>query len=395
MNQPKPKIFVIEDYLYDWERIYDCLNDFNVDIYPSTTDEFDLLAKKLREFAVERNELNREVIEKLLSDFLPDVILLDISLLNSKVDNSGVVIYEDIINKNIVFLETYVGVFTTWGATVSLAFDDTKLKRFNKNEVGDSSIEIEMQDEIIPWLKTHINLVDKFENPADTPLQVNQDKQEKVSEIIETSCPSWILKIFPLKQVVVKGSKVKLGLIDRIRLKVKKLFLLSQTFVHYFVLFCFYVMIFFFAVTGSVFLVYEVLHMAKEVNEQPGKNYEMINIAEYAFVAFLPLLVVISFYLFYDKSLGLSIKRQGGGGANIDEASKVMKVIKKLFISSIVSYLFIKMIEVIVPSSQGHKDLNNGDFIRIFFLAGTILFLIGYYVYLEYHKQEQNIDEKS
>lgn len=115
---------------------------------------------------------------------------------------------------------------------------------------------------------------------------------------------------------------------------------------------------------------------------------DLIHVAEYAFTAFLPLLIIVSLFALYKHSLRGYILDDPLAPKDIEEGSKLMMFSKKLFISSLASFLFLKMIEHI-DSYSDYKSFTEREagYILVFlvrlgsYFAG-IFTLVGYYIYL-------------
>ena len=151
----------------------------------------------------------------------------------------------------------------------------------------------------------------------------------------------------------------------------------------------FYLLIFGLAFVGPVKIVQEA-----------RQSTEPLHLADIVFIAFLPLLVVFGFFVFYKQSLRPLIGGAYMDNQDYDKASSLMMLTKKLFISSLISYLFIKLIELLFPQAPVTGDLQNAPpenyFLRFYhtgspelqvlLIGAAILILMLFYIYLNNHR---------
>ena len=120
-------------------------------------------------------------------------------------------------------------------------------------------------------------------------------------------------------------------------------------------------------------------------------HFDLIHVAEYTFIAFLPFLIVFGLFTLYLQSLQPFVTGAEVRASDFEKASKLMMLTKKLFVSSLISYLFTKIIELINPEpvKSEVEHLLPETFpalTQVYLLGGCIIILIAYYIYLSSHK---------
>ncbi|MFD0749310.1 hypothetical protein ACFQZS_04095 [Mucilaginibacter calamicampi] len=431
MNSAVVKFLIIEDTFYDWQRVSDFLSQYTCEIYPATDADFSQFNDKLYEYVKEDSDKNLKEIEDIIGVFDPSVIFLDISLSTRKNDRTGVAIYNKLLKQDAKFDHTHIAVLTTYGDKIDIDFTNPRLQRFSKNKIGENSLEGLLDEWVLPWIMQLFNLKlnnNKDETNKDEPNGKEHNDQKRLTFEI-SRCPKWILNWYGWelpsnyddhKDLVFKFSRCPKWILNwfgwklpsnkengeyprqKIRWKLQRWYETFQTVADVVIKICMYAAVVFFALAGFGFLVYELIHMGK-ASILTNSKFEMIHIAEYAFVAFLPMLIIIGFTMFYDKSLGLFITKQEQDEENLVLASKLIQVTKTLFVSTLVSYLFLKIIEIASPSNTANPvetashsntagpaenkphHLVADDFYRMAILGIVIVVLISFYIYLQNH----------
>jgi len=116
-----------------------------------------------------------------------------------------------------------------------------------------------------------------------------------------------------------------------------------------------------------------------------------LKIAENVFLIFLPFLIACGFFVFYIKSLSPHIKQEAFPADNFEQASNLLKLTKKLFVSSLLSFLFIRFIELLIlegdtaPVKPEFAKIYNtvNPLMQLYLVTGFMVILILYYIYID------------
>ncbi|MGC4039675.1 MAG: hypothetical protein QM710_02465 [Flavobacterium sp.] len=145
------------------------------------------------------------------------------------------------------------------------------------------------------------------------------------------------------------------------------------------------------------------------------KGITPLHIAENLFIVFLPIIIVMSFYFFYKRSMQKIITDTAD--YDVEQGIKLMNITKTFFISSIISYSIVKVIEVIsdknelkealseIKSDVGpierskledlHRLINesftNHTILQIGLYFLMIVLLMIFYVKIKHHPEEKKI----
>lgn len=377
------KILIIEDDESHFNVISKILTARGFLIYPADITQLNDFKKSLNPFIKIKNEKERIILEEKLSEINPDLILLDIRLNpNLDGDKSGITIFNNIISEK--FCRIPVAIFSSFSSrTISslLANSENDVMVFSKEDDLDEGFVEDFVNTVIKWINEKLGIEEKDDKNGKTP------------------------NIF-LKPVEYDTSKARATT--------------NAT-----ILYSFYVSLIISSVLGVVLLVYNIILLISNPEN-------IIRISENVFIIFLPLLIIAGFFVFYKNVLSVSISNHKGELSDqvVDSSTTLMKLTKKLFISSLISYLFIRVTELIYPSDtkqytdiiNNSKDsivnainkmspakindstlgvidkkiilvlnnsLNSGnapDYTQITVLGICILFLFVYYIYLDSHK---------
>ena len=144
------------------------------------------------------------------------------------------------------------------------------------------------------------------------------------------------------------------------------------------------------------------------------RNSSALDVAENCFISFLPFLIVFGFYVFYQISLSSYIYSGTGENKDFEAASKLLEITKKLFVSSVLSYLILVTIDILyvrkeiklTTGTDGaiaieyiHKALNgrivnSNSVVLLSFVFGLILLIALYYLIIERKHHTDNNEKK-
>ncbi|MBV9962213.1 MAG: response regulator [Parafilimonas sp.] len=340
-----PKILLIEDNELDFERAWKFFKQYNIEFYPKHYEEFEGFSKKLIKYSRANNERKNEFLADLsvyIKNVNPDIVLIDLGLDGKK---------ESLDKPGLDLLQ--------W---IKINLDpETKTIIFSGHE-NDGTI-----DGIDDYIqKSGIPVETQFEKKIIQPYKIKKAGNGHV----ETDAEHAIEQEHQLTRLE------KFANFDY-----KVLSPWSSVILDKVVTYVFYVLI-------IVLFTFAPIDIIKN-----SDRLDSFRIAERTFIAFLPFLIVCGFYVFYKKSLRAYFFKEviDPRKDDFESSSVLMKLTKKLFVSSLLSYLFIKLIELFClekPDSTENYFLsyfgkNLNPFIQLYLIAGLIVILILYYIYID------------
>ncbi|MCX6272757.1 MAG: hypothetical protein NTU44_16380 [Bacteroidetes bacterium] len=327
------KVLIIEDSDIDFSDIFDSLSEYDVLVYPDRSN-FDNFSDLLDEYARKKSTTVFENIKNIIIDFKPNFVLLDIGLNHDDPnDKTGLELQKSIIDKELKNCDTII--------ISSHSYQD-KLPYIRKKSAASIKGQIEEK------------LIKKFGIPMKP--NVTQEKND-----FNIHKPKILLKF---------------GDFEAYKILPWATFALDKI------------------VTYSFYVLLITLFLAAPINViiKIFQGDELIQIAEFTFIAFLPFLITSGFLIFYTKSLKPYILQEtvDDDSDNFDSSSNLMRLTKKLFVSSLLSYLFIKLIELLcfekptmkISIFQEFYKISN-PFVQFYILIGFIIILILYYIYMD------------
>jgi hypothetical protein len=399
------KIVIIEDSYDDYHALIGILQAYDVSYFPSE-DGFLDFANLLNDYAhFHEEDTCKEIISQITAE-KPDYILLDIGLnFNEEFDVSGKELEKKMltagIGQQIIYYLTnklpenstrYIAKRGGVGLEMSLYKVFIERCKINLKQAGiDPGVQVtHANDQGTSEAETLTDQLLKKEPAENTilpPSTVDAKKQKQkkppVNPLLRATSEPRILKVIR-RLASYKLTPILIYATDLI------------------ITYCFYLLIISLAFVGSRHL----WNVIKTEND-------FLNIAETTFIVYLPFLVISGFFIFYIQSLRPYL--QGNTiivDRDFDKASKLMMLTKKLFISSLISYLFTKLIGLLFlekPATEAATQPANPHsppppsveksaseifqayhgihlpLIQVYVTAGAIFLLIGYYIYLNSH----------
>jgi len=296
------KILILEDSEDDFKAIQEILMRYEVTLFPNTEEDHDSLSNKLDLLAnyskySNNNESNKNAkgianqIGNFVKNFEPNLILLDVGInFNNNEDKSGLLLYKVFKERNIK-------------AEIIIC------SKHNREDITNGFEEIKNCEWIYKRRAGSLNdqIVDKIVKKYNLTLLKN-DK--------------------PLN-IISKKNYWKIN---------------SKT-IDWAVNFVFQLSIFVFACYAPI----SFYHVWSK-----GEENVAIQLAEHSFIAFLPMIIVTSFYIYYKRALSPYILNEttDDNAPKIKIASATMDLSKKLFISSFISYISILLLEDLMADDK-------------------------------------------
>jgi hypothetical protein len=106
----------------------------------------------------------------------------------------------------------------------------------------------------------------------------------------------------------------------------------------------------------------------------------ILQTSEHIFLYLLPIFIVFGFFHYYKNNSRISLLGGFSNRNDSDNATKTMNLTKMLFISSIISYVLIKVIEEIFV-------IKTMDLTRLISFGLLLLMLMAYFIFLERHEK--------
>lgn len=333
-----PRIFIIEDDPNDYLKIARCLEYYEVEYMPSKDNAFEF-SKLLRDFASKGRSEDLEKIRNHILNFHPDYIFLDVALVKRNLaDLTGIKIRDEIIEKEELLANTRVVFLTNSDA---------------------SRVRLRDDDEFIPKKAGGVDLFEHIKEVFDRFGIVLKDVILPEESSLSKFARNW--EYYVQRPVEVVLDKV-------IRLT-------------------FYFLLGIFSIGATSLLVFYSF-----------QTRDPVRIAEYCFISFLPLLITFGLYVFYERSLKQFVNRVNSDEDknNYEEASQLIGLTKKLFISSLISYLLIRFIVLVTEREDSisvGKSNSMLDYLyrvnplyQLILIGSCIVVLIGYYFLLNREK---------
>jgi hypothetical protein len=349
----KQRIIIIEDNITHYQIVSKELSQYDVIVYPKDEEEFYSFADVLTRYGKTGKQEHLGRIEKIIVEFKPTQVIIDLGLdYDNKSDKSGINV-KKIIDEKFPDAKQYImSIFSEGNFGGELNYDGW----INKD--GTLSIPSQlMKNVIIPGKFVPL--------PGRAQPSKNRFDRPKLLE--------------------------NLGIFENYKFSPWITFTIDIL-----ITYAFYFLIGFLFYKATITLY-----------EKIWEWESAIQIAEYIFIAFLPFLIVAGFFIFYKRSLSPYILKQriDAKKEDFDSSGKLMTLTKKLFISSLISYLFIRLIELlfldeqmeskiakgnghvpgesITPASPFKEFYHDNYFNQIYFLSGLIIVLIVYYLLID------------
>lgn len=109
----------------------------------------------------------------------------------------------------------------------------------------------------------------------------------------------------------------------------------------------------------------------------------IIKVAENVFLCFVPCFTLLGFLTFYKEKGSYQLREIVSGPISTNEAKEEIKLTKSLFISSLISYVLIKIVEEIADDCIP---------IRLIAYSVFLIMLFLYYFYLNYHVRSDKVE---
>ncbi len=317
------KLLIIEDNKYHWKKLSETLKK-HVSVYPKTDKEYAEFKELFSKLASSQDNVNyQEALRDKIIEVNPTIALIDVCLIDNNFNRTGEMIADKIIKS----MNIQYKLFTTY-ATSKLDLDASLY--FRKYENGAWSMDNIINVRVFSWLAEHFDLETK----------VLQDTFKKLM-------PSF-------------GKDPEKRPVDKL-----------ITFIANIITIVFSLVFILLLIAGPLLLFKKIWN--KDI------EFGLLHLAEYSFLILLPFTIAASFYAFYERGFKRFIVGQAHAPFEIDDVSNLMTLCKKLFVSSLISYSFIKGIEIIAPDEKVKASIDNT---QLYWLLGWTLLLIFYFIYL-------------
>ncbi len=378
------KILIIEDQEIHYIRLAKILDDYELDYYPQE-DQFKEFAKLLALFA-SKEKTNEDVFKKVMDiiiNYNPDFVFLDKSLNpNTKNDTKGIEILDRILDIHLGKAEVCLLTEHDLSTHESLAPENDPLRISKGAGVGlRSEIEIALIKRHNIKLKSNTKLVNKPGTITDTHATPSAPAQNKETLADDTAPSPKNADIY-----ITDAPKTYEAFNQILVFKILPWF---QSAIDYLITLSFFILIIFMFYKGGQSLYDHSAH----------GEFKAIVAAENAFICFLPPLIIFGFYVFYVHSLRQYVLKKTISTLDFEASGKLLTLTKKLFISSLISYLFTKIVELIesdfakILEAKKLFSFNNKDGLDLMYKIGlisiVIVILIVFYIFLSNHKDHE------
>ncbi|MGG7666898.1 hypothetical protein [Dyadobacter sp. BHUBP1] len=335
------KILIADDSVYNLTSVYDFLFKYDVTLYP-TENEIVPFSDLLFDFGSGQIDDGLERIVRKIEEFDPDIILLDVCLNDSVASNTSGYDIQKAIEDHSTLRSKEV---------FHLTRHQPRFFGNNRHIPKGSSMEGFLKAKIVePFgLKRKVAEEPGIQDRMVKRLE-SQERNDSIQQIIDR-----------IKRDQGDPFKSLADSVDNAytnKLKVYGDAIITTLF---------------YITLPALFLAGVALIIKGAIKSE----YNPIHIAEYAFISFLPFLMVFGFFTFYALSLRHYLRAEQVNEDSLDLASRLLMMTKTLFISSLISYVFTKLIEI--------SEL--ADEYQIAALFGIVVALTLYYFYLNSHKK--------
>ncbi len=361
-------VLIIEDDQTDYEKAKKIIENYGIKVVPSN-DEFRVFSQKLTTYAHSKSEESLKAIAEIISQYTFDFVLLDIHLKGKKKehDRSGDEINEKILQINY--------------KDIGVCYLTNAKKDANADNFIEKSDHIRWETNIYKYvIKKLIDLEEMQTNKSNVSIKtkgnLDEVKKTKEEEEKEEETRKERLKYLEKLTSLPKGIE---NFSNKERFKISPTISIIVDFVVKYLFYGLLILLFLYA---SVSITISVFHYW----DRP------ILIAEQAFLVFLPFLISCGFFVFYMKSLSPYIMQKQIDKDDFEDSSNLMMLSKKLFVSSLLSILFIKLIELLllsddkkyeIPPFSEEYGIPDSPLALLYFVIGFILILILYYIYID------------
>jgi len=148
------------------------------------------------------------------------------------------------------------------------------------------------------------------------------------------------------------------------------------------ILFVFFILLLATIVYAGWNIVNDIVESIKEIYNTKGfkdKDSQILKTSEHIFIYLLPLFIVFGFFNYYKNNTRYFLLEGTTNPIAEENSTKAMNLAKLLFISSIISYILIKIIEEIFIKGIG-------DFVRLISFASLLVILMIYFLFLDRKK---------
>ncbi len=359
----KQKVLLIEDLEAHYKRVKSFFDKYEVDFYPKSLEEYDELARMLLIYGRSIAERKPEFLQKIaqyIGEIKPDIVMIDLGFDGDpqSLEKPGLDIIELLNNDFDPAIKKII--ITAHADTGDIAHDGYIRKR--------SAVPIENQ------IKEIIIQPFKIKNKG-----AGAAASTAVNEVLQPD-----------------AEKISLSALEKFSIfEDSKISPWVSTVLDLLITYTFYLLIIGLFIMGPV----DIYKNAIETELNNEKPIDAFKIAERTFVAFLPFLICCGFYIFYTKSLRNYFFKSivDPRIEDFEKSSVLMKLTKKLFVSSLISYLFIKLIELLCFERPHDEESyfksfykNTDPFLQLYFTAGLIAILILYFIYIDRNHKSEN-----
>lgn len=364
----KHKILIFEDDQTYFEIIYNELSQYDVDIFPSPGKVFDEFSDSMLYYVKNPGEKTFNVIRDYVMKFTPDIVILDICFdATSDTDQSGKIIKSNLLDVDF----PYAAVYYYSKRFKNLSEENMQINKspYLHTDVKNKIVKVYgfspahpkepvMQEQEVLIATSGDGGTGEMHSPSNSS-NGHEDRASISGQSNPSETPPSRRKRIGFPESLSRWAEFE-------RYKLSSWF--SEV-TDKFIIYIFYILIIISFALGGWRLVYSYYKYFDD----------LIHVAEYAFTAFLPLLIIVSLFALYKHSLRGYILDDPWAPKDIEEGSKLMMFSKKLFISSLASFLFLKMIEHI----NSYSDYGVLVFLTKLgsYFTGIFL-LVGYYIYL-------------
>lgn len=361
------KILIIEDQFEDFELATRTLARYQVEVYPTMATFLSFSRLLVRYTAVSAQDAGPilDRIRQELSGFIPDFVFIDQGLDGrpDSADSSGLRLRDQFIVKEYPLAEIYL---MSGKSGDSITRPDYLYKR------ATDSFEAQVVDKFIAvhQIPTVIDASAPDADASGAPAPATAPIYLPDPILAEIRPPAWLARFKRRKEHW--WASIIVTLVDMVIMGIFYLLLAGLTAV-------------------GPWAIYQTA--VKE-------HLDPLHLAETGFIAFLPLLVVFGYFSFYRRSLQPLLFGSSLDSVDYNRASELMTLSKKLFVSSLISYLFTKLIEMLFLTHLEAANrsewrcsffieyfhCSDNPLLQVYLIAGAIAALIIFYIYLNSHK---------
>lgn len=337
-------VLIIEDIEGHYNDLKVRFSNYGINVVPDSSNDFHTLARLLRSYATSSTPENLLLIHEKIKQYTFDFVLIDVNLNDKDGNESGYSLAQDLFEK--YYMDTELCFISNY------AIHENSPNYIER--LDGSTFDIEIYSKVILKLTG---------DSSESPITSKSDTLVPELKNKSQDTPSLILTVHP--------TLAKIGNWEK-----NILFEFISPIVHTAIKYTFFFILFTLALYPPAYLIF------KGIKEE----FNPFKLAEYTFIIFIPFLVTSGFYVFYIRSISPYIRNMRPSTDDVEKSSSILNLTKTLFVTSLVSYIILKIIDLLFNPKADTLILNmivdsdNRWYILVIISLTIVSLLLFYYM---------------